>query len=1186
MTTTDTAARVADALQRGVANLRGRSNINEAVTRSVLVDQLLNTLGYPPENRSPEEGTSANRPDYLCYVGAVSPQSGYPSLVVEAKKLDEDFDRAPSGQYRAASPDRQIQRYLRSDNISGPNTLGVLTDGVRWRVYRRGPASTDVEHLRNFDFRDISASPQPSLGTQSARLEEFISLLSSRAIAAELHPDARRDINQADRLFDAIQNADGPEDILKGILAEPNAVIGDRLENADSLTGVRKDAHDHDWAGYAVAQGPTFETINPDLAGSRVPVTTVQLRFEDGQKITRGDVALCARTVASSSHTNSAVVFVYETVPDGSMTARMAVAAAGQVNMTAPFDPALPSPSARASIDQQLRLIRDTSGPLSADRLLSPFAVANLRQQFYREVAEWTARAQDGKDKDGREAVLRHLIRVMFAWILKEEGHIPPALFELAFADSSLNDLDDYHNEALRYLFHQRLNVRRDERDDHPITAINQALDQAPFLNGSLFAKQPSDDDLNLVATDYWSVAEDMPGLFTILSRYHWTMDEHRPGESEQTLDPELLSNLFERLIASTEKGGGESPLRQPKGTYYTPADVVDEMVKDALSAAVKDHAGALTDSQLLNLFGDSDFVLPEMGDPQKGRLAERIRELSIFDPAVGSGAFLFSMLHAIRRSLNKLEDMEEPAEDIIKRSLRGQDINPLAVQIARLRLFISIAASRAGSLGALSGEDAALPNLEAVIVCADTLETVADPEWRSAQLDMTDPKIGAAVRAIGENRAQWFDIHEDKQKNELLGTDKELRDQLRILLQGKGELASPELRALTEAELVMPEAAKTDIRLLFYENPWRGFDIVIGNPPYEALSKSMPADAQKRLAQEKRYLTTNVGDLYSLFCEAALTLAKPKGGIVTLVVPLSIAFGQKQAGLRNLFETRCSTITLRHYDNIPDTIFNGSPTLKSWKNSQRTTIVSAKRSDSKGQNKSPLLQATSLQRWKADDREHVLNNRIYAQSVKLASSIDQRLRGQWLRIPTKETADLVEAISRQSRTVQDFKYGGKTDKALAFPPTARYFLDAIPTGSVKPRRENMFPVEDEDTLHLLMAALNGHVGYGWWLMVGDGFDVKPVADLGLLKIPNSWSSDPGAAIEIGKKLVNAIPECTSEKKNSGTAWKHVNFHRRPDLIEELDHLHIKALGLPVEPLLTHLKIMRSSSSWNYSRKL
>ncbi len=56
----------------------------------------------------------------------------------------------------------------------------------------------------------------------------------------------------------------------------------------------------------------------------------------------------------------------------------------------------------------------------------------------------------------------------------------------------------------------------------------------------------------------------------------------------------------------------------------------------------------------------------------------------------------------------------------------------------------------------------------------------------------------------------------------------------------------------------------------------------------------------------------------------------------------------------------------------------------------------------------------------------------------------------------------------------------------------------------------------------------------------------------------------------------------TDGELNRGTVWRNVNFHRKPELIAELDRLHIVALGLDEEPLLTHLWIMRSSSSWNY----
>ena len=1182
MTTADTAERIALALREGYANLDGRGldRINEAVTRSVLIDRVLEELGYPPTHRSPENAERGDRPDDLCYLHPVGRAPGHPALVLEAKKLETDFDRTPQGRARVYSPDRQIQRYLENNRISGPGTIGVLTDGLRWRIYRsHRNAAPDVQYANNFNFSRLAMPAQAALGAitddDRRRLNEFIAELSRNAIAAGTVPGRPEPVNLADSLFDAVVSGDAdPEKIVREILGEPDAVTARQLENAQSLGGVRQDAHNNDWEGYALAQGNPAAVEQPDLDGGHIVVAAVKFRHNPAREMSRGDVALCARVMAASAPAaNAAVVFAYETAPDGAVSARMAVAAAGQVNMTAGFNPALPRPSARASIDQQLRLLRDTAAPINADRLLSPLAVAALRQQFYREVAHWTARVWQRQDPAGRQAVLRHLIRVMFAWILKEENRIPPEIFELAFNDNHLANLDDYHRQVLLFLFHHRLNVHYDLRDECPIPGINDALRHAPFLNGSLFARHDGDDELELPAESYWSVDRENPGLFTILSRYHWTMDEHRPGESEQTLDPELLSNLFERLIAPAQDAG-QSPLRQPQGTYYTPADVADEMVKDALSAAVQDHAAPLNDAQLLDLFGDPDAPLPDLPPAAKERLAGRIRELRIFDPAVGSGEFLFSSLLALRRALQKLTGADQPAEAVIRRQLRGQDINPLAVQIARLRLFIAITAARPRQ----SAEP--LPNLEAVIVCADTLQTVADPQWRAAQLDLADPETAAAVKAIADNRARWFDAYNEDAKKELLNHDDQLRAGLQMLLQQKGALASPELREFSKSKLIAAAPAKTDARLLFHENPWRGFDIVIGNPPYEALSESMDKNVINALKTDKRYQTTNVADLYSLFCEAALTLANPDGGVVTLVVPLSIAFGQQQRTLRDAYEKRSCEIRLRHYDNIPDTIFNGAPTLKTWKNRQRASIITSVLGS-----ETPVIKSTGLQGWLTEDREQCLMHRQATELFKPGTNIDKRISGQWLRIPTKEVADLVKAVLQQSRTVLSYRHKGKDGKALAFPETAYQFIGAIPANAVSPRRENLLQVKDDDALCLIMAALNGHVGYGWWWLVGDGFDVKAIADLGLLTIPNKWAENPAPAIALGQRLIKAIPECVTWKKNSGTIWQNVNFHLKPELIAELDRLHLAALGLPEEPLLTHLRIMRSSSSWNYAAR-
>ena len=1197
MTTThsNTADAIAVLLREGLRQIENRGALlNEATTLDLLIKPTLEALGYPPAYRIPEHGWQGNRLDDSCYLRPVTSSPGHAAIIVEAKQYGANFDKNPAGQSSTSSPDRQIQRYLKQHSASGPNTLGVLTDGAKWRIYQRtgNSANPDIELLAEHNFQTMANIEQVALldmlPTIREELTELVNRLSRESIGYRTPGPiiAVPPVSLADRLFASIAENLSPEHIIRQLLNEPDAVTQSNLEEDVILQGVRKCAHDEDWVDYAYTKGVPLQTDVPTLLGNRAVVAAFQHRYEQNRGLTRPDVALCARTFASADYSNAAVVFAYTETTEGAIEARLAVAVAGQVNMTAAFDPTLPSPSARATTEQLLRLLHQPGDSLTADKLMAPLEAAPLRQQFYREVAQWTGRRQKDKDLAQRQAILRHLVRVMFAWILKEENIIPPELFERAFVAAHLSDENGYHREILRFLFHRRLNVPNAVRDDHSNAAVNASMETVPFLNGSLFAEHSDDDELDIPAGEYWSADENQPGLFTIFSRYHWTMDEHRPGESEQTLDPELLSNLFERLITPTEEGT-EPPLRQLQGTYYTPADVADEMVKDALATAVRDYAPAsVADSQLLKLFGDADEPLPKLTNTQQSRLTQRIKELRIFDPAVGSGAFLFSVLIALRRALGKLEpDAANPAAEIIRRQLSGQDINPLAVQITRLRLFIAITAGRRNTPG-----DEPLPNLEARIVCADTLETVADPQWRPdrlGQLGTDDPELIQALTAVAENRANWFDAHTENTKQELLQQDAELRDRLRLLLQQKGELASPELIRFAESPLynLNPIPARTDARLLFYENPWRGFDVVIGNPPYEALSKSMDKATVNGLKANKRYQCTNVGDLYALFCETALALANPDGGIVTLVVPLSIAFGQQQRSVRRAFESRCGGINLRHYDNIPDTIFNGTPVLKTWKNRQRATIISGILG-----NETSIIRSTGLQGWLTAERAECLAQRRITALPKLGSGVDSRVASHWLRIPTPEVARLVEAISSQERAVMSYAYKGEEadlsdGEFLAFPQTAYQFIGVIPSGTVSPRRETFLRVKDKDILRLLMATLNGHVGYAWWWVVGDGFDMKPIADHGTLTVRNIWSKNLEQAIELGQRLIDAIPECLTEKKNSGTTWQNVNFHLKPDLIAELDRLHIAALGLDEEPLLTHLRIMRSSSSWNYGNK-
>ena len=1191
----DKVAALRNRLRDGLNHIFGLGNLlNEAVTRSILISPTLDDLGYPATHRLPEYQEKGNTPDETCYLQPLSSAPGEAAIILEAKQYGTDFDRIPPSAPRPGSPDRQIKRYLQQHSASGPNTFGVLTDGIRWRIYQRtgNPDPSDISYLCELNYQLVEDAPQSSLLEPTNTLQQDLAELFDK-LGRESIEDRRSrrklapKVALAAELFDGIVEDHTPANILRLLLNDPEATVETNLEEIIDLSGIRKDAHDNDWEAYAYSEAIPVMPENPSLFEQHIVFAAVQYRDPLGD-VSRADAALCARIFANMSESSTSLVVVYAANSDDNIGVRLAVCSDDRVNMTVNFDPQLPSPSARATIEDLLLTIRSVEDDEKLDPkdLLQPLEVAPLRKKFYREIAHWTGERQMGKDLSERQAILRHLIRVIFAWILKEEAVIPPQLFEQAFVSLNCADISDYHRSVVKFLFHERLNRPLDERDDHDLKAINDAMSSVPFLNGSLFAEHNEDDQIDIPPSEYWGTDLKDPGLFTILSRYHWTMDEHRPGESEQTLDPELLSNLFERLIAPTEKGT-RPPRRQPQGTYYTPADIAEEMVRDALAAAVKEFVPAsITIDDLLALFGAEDAQFSTLDDSDRDRLVSRIKNLRIFDPAVGSGEFLFGVLVAIQRALSKLEpDAHNPVTDIIERQLSGQDIHPLAVQITRLRLFIAIIAARRGSLTS----DEPLPNLEARIVCADSLHTFADSDWRPehpGQLDSADAELIDALTEVASNRTQWFSAHTESDKQRVLNRDVSLRNNLELLLQNKGELASPELVGFANSPLfsVNPLPAQADARLLFYENPWHGFDIVIGNPPYEALSVSKTKSEIRALSTNWRYRTIKgKPDLYSLFCEASLALANPEGGVVTMIVPLSIAFRLDRAMTRGVFESACREIHLRHYDIRPDTIFNSSPTVATPDNSQRASVITG----ILGKQPQVTLRTTGLLRWPSSERSAALAQRHTVAIPALGTNINTRIGKQWPRVPTERVSELIRAVISQERTVGSYRYNGDCGVTLAYPDTGRYYIGIIPIRSVTPRSETPFSVQNQDILRLLMATLNGHVGYGWSRVFGDGFHVN-LYEVANMTVPQKWVENPQPAIAIGQKLLDAIPNCVTETLNRGTLWRSVNFFDNvPELIEDLDRLHLEALGFtgPTQrSLLADLQVMRSNNSWDFSK--
>jgi len=143
-------------------------------------------------------------------------------------------------------------------------------------------------------------------------------------------------------------------------------------------------------------------------------------------------------------------------------------------------------------------------------------------------------------------------------------------------------------------------------------------------------------------------------GLINILSSYNFTVDENTPVDQEIALDPELLGKVFENLLASYNPETATSA-RKATGSYYTPREIVDYMVRISLLEYFKEQLPFIPEEKLKLLLSDSDDI-PDFTNEEKKKITESINHLKVLDPACGSGAFPMGILQRLVSVLQKID--------------------------------------------------------------------------------------------------------------------------------------------------------------------------------------------------------------------------------------------------------------------------------------------------------------------------------------------------------------------------------------------------------------------------------------------------------------------------------------------------------------------------------------------------
>ncbi len=437
--------------------------------------------------------------------------------------------------------------------------------------------------------------------------------------------------------------------------------------------------------------------------------------------------------------------------------------------------------------------------------------------------------------------------------------------------------------------------------------------------NHLFFSEELSGIDLSESYGERTRRNESVRGLLRILSAYKFTIVENTPIDQEIALDPELLGKVFENLLASYNEET-KTTARKQTGSFYTPRPIVEYMVDASLNAhltTVLTAAGMKEDSareDLENLFAYTEIPHP-FTDREVDTLLDAIHTCKILDPACGSGAFPMGMMQKLVYIIHKLDpenakwmqlqidkageipdpsardaaikaiekDFADNEDDygrklyLIENCLYGVDIQPIAIQISKLRFFISLVCDQKTNRRKQDNHGIRpLPNLETRFVAADTLISLKKDPERSLFESAKVQKLESDLQRV---RHDHFAATTRQKKLALQTRDCEIRDSLATELEQAAFWDQTVARKLADWDPYDPQASADYFEPLwmFDRSLGEGFDIVIGNPPYIQIQK-FPKTQKDKWEAQKFTTYAAMADIYCLFYERGAQLLRSGG--------------------------------------------------------------------------------------------------------------------------------------------------------------------------------------------------------------------------------------------------------------------------------------------------------------------
>lgn len=563
------------------------------------------------------------------------------------------------------------------------------------------------------------------------------------------------------------------------------------------------------------------------------------------------------------------------------------------------------------------------------------FSIEVVNKDFYTQIAILFTKLAGGKRSIGRtkyeekgslhlpstsddtikkEFSVRLIGRLIFCWFLKKKTSNKgiALLPEELLSSNSITQSPNFYHKVLEPLFFETLNTPIKERKkEYQIPPWSQI----PFLNGGLFVSEHDYYQVEQLGISKYTNTLGVPDnwlkeIFEVFEIYNFTIDENTPIDVELSIEPEMLGRIFENLLAEINPETGNTA-RKSTGSYYTPRPIVEYMVDKSLKQYLLTKTN-INENKISSLlaYGEEETNLNES---EKDTVIDALDVIKIIDPACGSGAFPMGILQKMLLILQKIDpdskkwltkkvsqiedavarkEFQKKVEagnwnyahklGIIQNSIYGVDIQPIAVDISKLRFFLSLIVDERIDDSKPNRGIESLPNLEFKFVCANSLIGLPKLKERQPTLeDITYINAENEIKELKRIRDEYLLSYGDKK---IKLEEKFKLIQNRIFISSIKSNDTSQSKALSQWDPFSGESCK------WFDPEWifgvkEGFDIAIANPPYYLIDPKL-----KRISkQEHQYYRDHYlsfhgqTDILVFFYEKSFSILRSEG-ILTFI--------------------------------------------------------------------------------------------------------------------------------------------------------------------------------------------------------------------------------------------------------------------------------------------------------------